>query len=88
MTQIILHTSDEISICDSGNIYDMVQKFRKDLEKEVFKFNPYNICVANIQVNGKQHTVIFHVDDLMSIHMENKVNYNFDYWLTKCMVDM
>ena len=58
MTQIILHTSDEISICDSGNIYDMVQKFRKDLEKEVFKFNPYDICVANIQVNEKTHSDI------------------------------
>ena len=26
----------------------------------------------------KKHTVIFHVDDPMSIHMEKKVNYNFD----------
>ena len=56
-------------------------KNKNNLEKEEFKFNPYNVCVSNIQVNGKQHIVWFHLDDMMSIHVEEKVNYMFDEWL-------
>ena len=44
------------------------KKFQKDLEKHGFKFNPYDPCVANRTVAGKQHTVRFHMDDLMSSH--------------------
>ena len=33
------------------------KKFRADLESIGFKFNPYDPCVANRIVNGKQHTV-------------------------------
>ena len=40
-------------------------KFKKDLEGISFKFNDYNLCIANRMVNGKQHTVRFHVDDLL-----------------------
>ena len=32
------------------------RQFRSDLEGEGFKFNPYDPCVANRQVEGKQHT--------------------------------
>jgi hypothetical protein len=42
------------------------QHFRKDLESVGFEFNPYDPCVANRLIDGKQHTVMFHVDDLMS----------------------
>ena len=35
-----------------------------------FKLNPYDSCVANKIVNGKQMTVIWHVDDLKVSHME------------------
>ena len=45
-------------------LYDMLissilyyKKFRKDTESVGFEVNPYNICVANRQVNGKQQTV-------------------------------
>ena len=48
--------------------------FKKDLEGIGFKFNPYDPCVANRIVNGKQHTIRFHVDDLMSSHVDRKVN--------------
>jgi hypothetical protein len=34
-------------------------------------------------VNGKQHTVRFHVDDLMSSHVDSKVNDEFERWLNK-----
>jgi hypothetical protein len=59
------------------------KKFRSDLEGEGFVFNPYDACVANRQVNNKQHTVRFHVDDLMSSHVDIKVNDEFERWLNK-----
>jgi hypothetical protein len=72
-------------------IYGMLQaallwykEFRGDLEKECgFKFNPYDPCVANRQVNGKQHTIRYHVDDLMSSHVNPSVNDKFENWLNK-----
>ena len=50
---------------------------RKDLEKIGFVFNPYDPCVCNRKVKSNQHTVRFHVDDLMSSHEDKKVNDNF-----------
>ena len=58
------------------------KKLRGDLEKEgKFVFNPYDPCIANRMVNGKQHTIRFHVDDLMSSHIDPKVNDEFYKWL-------
>ena len=59
------------------------KKFKEDLEKEGFEFNPYDAFVANKQVEGKQQTVRFHVDDLLSSHKDKKVNDAFDKWLNK-----
>ena len=59
------------------------KKFRKDLEGQGFEFNPYDVCVANRMVNGNQHTIRFHVDDLMSSHVDPKVNDEFYQWLNK-----
>jgi len=42
-------------------------KFKKDLEGCGFVFNPHDPCVANKMVNDKQHTIMFHVDDLMHL---------------------
>ena len=47
-------------------------KFKKDLENIGFKFNDYDPCIANRMVNGNQHTVRFHVDDLLSSHVDQK----------------
>ena len=58
-------------------------KFKKDLEEISFKFNDYDPCIANRMVNGKQHTVRFHVDDLLSSHVDPKVNDRFAQWLEK-----
>jgi hypothetical protein len=42
------------------------RKLRKELEDFGFAINPYDPCVANKDVgDGKQVTVIWHVDDLM-----------------------
>ena len=59
------------------------KKFRKDLESVGFVFNPYDACVANRMVDGKQHTVRFHVDDLKSSHVNASVNDEFYKWLNK-----
>ena len=56
------------------------KKFRGDLESAGFKFNPYDPCVANRVVRGKQHTIRFHVDDVMSSHVDPKVNDEFLDW--------
>jgi hypothetical protein len=38
-----------------------------------FELNPYNFCVANKMVDGKQCTVVWHVDDLKISHVDPKV---------------
>ena len=53
------------------------RKFKTDLEEHGFQFNPYDPCVANKMINGKLQTVRFHVDDLMSHHVDKKVNDDF-----------
>ena len=61
----------------------MVQKFRTDLESIGFRFNPYDVCVDNRIVRGKQHTIRFHVDDVLSSHVDKKVNDEFREWAQK-----
>ena len=56
-------------------------KFREDLESKGFKFNPYDPCVANWMISGKQHTIVFHIDDLKSSHEDKTVNDKFEKWL-------
>ena len=44
------------------------------LVKEMnFKLNPYDSCVANKEINGKQCTIIWHVDDLKISHVDEQV---------------
>jgi hypothetical protein len=38
-----------------------------------FEFNQYDKCVVNKMVNGKQYTIIRHVDDLMLTHVNQEV---------------
>jgi hypothetical protein len=71
-------------------IYGMLQsallfykKLRNDLESIGFKINPYDPCVANRLINGTQHTVVWHVDDLKSSHKSAQVNDNFHNWLNE-----
>jgi hypothetical protein len=39
-----------------------------------FVINPYDWCVANKTINGKQCTILWHVDDLKISHVDSKVN--------------
>ena len=59
------------------------KRFKNDLEEQKFVFNPYDACVANKDVNGKQQTVRFHVDDLKSSNINLKINDEFAKWLNK-----
>ena len=56
------------------------KKFRKDIESIGFEVNPYDMCIANRMVNGKQHTMTWHVDDVKSSHVDPKVNDAFFKW--------
>ena len=38
------------------------------------KINPYNWCVANKMINGKQCTILWHLDDLQISHVDAAVN--------------
>jgi hypothetical protein len=69
-------------------LYGMLQlsllyykKFPKDLEEIGFKINPYDPCVANRMINGKQHTVTWHIDNCKLSHINSKVNNEFLSWL-------
>jgi hypothetical protein len=48
-------------------------KFVKSLTKQGFELNPYDACVANKRVNGKQITNFFHVNDCKMSHKLSKV---------------
>jgi hypothetical protein len=51
--------------------------FWKDLSAKLvswgYEINPYDWCVANKMVNGKQCTVLWHVDDLKISHVDTAV---------------
>jgi hypothetical protein len=49
------------------------RKFIKSLMDIDFVINPYNPCVANKKIEGKQMTICFHVDDCKLSHLKNKV---------------
>ena len=44
-----------------------------ELEKMGFVRNDYDLCVANKTINGKQCTIVWHVDDLKISHVEQAV---------------
>ena len=56
------------------------RKLRKDLEQLGFRVNPYDICVANKLINGKQFTVLWHVDDLKISHKDKTEVDKFIGW--------
>jgi hypothetical protein len=59
------------------------RKLVSDLEESGFVINPYDPCVANRIVNGKQQTVVWHVDDLKVSHKDPEVNTAFGKWLVE-----
>jgi hypothetical protein len=49
------------------------RKFVKSLMDVGFIINPYDPCVANKIIEGKQMTICFHVDDCKLSHRKKKV---------------
>jgi hypothetical protein len=47
--------------------------FTDTLKSEGFVLNPYDPCIANKMVNGKQCTIVWYVDDLKASHVEESV---------------
>ena len=48
------------------------------LKEMIFQLNPYNKCVANKMINGKQYTITWYVDD-------NKISHVDEYVVTKIL---
>lgn len=56
------------------------QQITRDLVTLGYVINPYDWCVANKMVNGKQHTVGWHVDDFLMTHEDASVNTGLIKW--------
>ena len=56
-------------------------KLKADLERYGFEVNPYDPCVANKVVDGKQLMVTWHVDDLKVSHLQKKIVDQFLQWI-------
>ena len=57
------------------------EKFTNSLKSKGFCMNPYDPCVWNKIVNGKQLTIVFHVDDCKLSHVDSKVLDDTIEWL-------
>jgi hypothetical protein len=57
------------------------EKFTESLKAEGYKMNPYDPCVWNKMINGKQCTILFHEDDCKILHVESKVLEDTIAWL-------
>ena len=53
------------------------KKFPEDIATIGFEVNPYDVCVANRIVHDNQHTIVWHVDDVKSSHIDPTVNDEF-----------
>ncbi len=58
------------------------KKLVANLESDGFVLNPYDPCVANKVVDGKQMTVCWHVDDLKVSHCDPDQVTIFREWLS------
>ena len=56
---------------------DFYNKLCSNLEGNGSEINPYDPCVANKMINGKQMTVILHVDNLKVLHVGKNENTKF-----------
>jgi hypothetical protein len=57
------------------------RKFTKTLLDDGYEINPYDPCVANKMIEGKQMTILFHVDDCKLSHRKRKVMDRTIEWL-------
>ena len=57
------------------------RKFTKSLTDNGYEINPYDPCVANKMIDGKQMTIAYHVDDCKMSHAHSKVMDETIEWL-------
>lgn len=57
------------------------KKFVKNLTKKGYKINPYDGCMANKMIKGKQITICFHVNDCNISHESSAVIDDTIAWL-------
>jgi hypothetical protein len=56
-------------------------KFVGDIDSQGFELNPYDPCVANKVIHGKQFTMVWHVDDIKMSHEDEKEVTRLITWL-------
>jgi hypothetical protein len=59
------------------------EKFTDSLQSNGYTMNPYDACVWNKMINGKQCTICFHVDDCKISHESKQVVDQTIEWLRK-----
>ena len=59
------------------------RRFVKDILAIGFELNPYDACVANKMVDGKQLTIVWHVDDIKVSHVSENTVKRMIRWLRK-----
>jgi hypothetical protein len=57
------------------------RKFSSSLKKRGFTANPYDPCVWNRDIKGKQMTICFHIDDCKILYLDPKVADYTIAWL-------
>ena len=57
------------------------QRFVRDLKSIGFELSPYDPCVANKMVRGRQLTIVWHADDLKISHRLPSVVTKMIAWL-------
>ena len=63
--------------------YYSIRNFVETYKILEFNFNPYEPCFTNKIKVGKQHTLRFHADNIISSHVNPKVNDNFKEWMNQ-----
>ena len=53
------------------------RKFVADVKDVDHELNDCDLCIANKIANGKQHTLVWHVDDVKASHIDPEVNDGF-----------
>jgi hypothetical protein len=59
------------------------RKLVAKLEGDGFKLNPYDLCLTNKDIDGKQMMVCWHVDNLKVLHLDPHQVTIFGDWLSK-----
>ena len=62
--------------------------FSETLQQEGFTLNPYDKCIANKVINGKQMTIAWHVDDCIVSHTDQDVLDKFGQRMIEEFGDM